>query len=251
MFREMRRKNQLLSEEAAVEVLERGTSGVLAVQGDDDYPYAVPLSYVYGAGKLYFHSAVAGHKLDAIKRNTRVSFCVIDQDMIVPEKFTTYFRSVIVFGTIRLLEDKKEKQLALMLACPYDVPRYQWEEALPLITKCQLCSDRLKEGELPACVGACPTGTLTYGNREELLRKAHGFQLASPQRELSGSSGPGHLFVGSDLIQLTANRRADVMSAENQHFLQLILPLGGGILRRLRGLYRSDGHQQGKADCRQ
>lgn len=114
MFREMRRKNQLLSEETAVEVLERGTSGVLAVQGDDDYPYAVPLSYVYGAGKLYFHSAVAGHKLDAIKRNTRVSFCVIDQDMIVPEKFTTYFRSVIVFGTIRLLEDKKEKQLALM-----------------------------------------------------------------------------------------------------------------------------------------
>ena len=60
-----------------------------------------------------------------------------------------------------------------MLACPYDVPRYQWEEPLPLITKCQLCSDRLKEGELPAGVGACPTGTLTYGNREALLRKAH------------------------------------------------------------------------------
>jgi len=69
MFREMRRKKQLLPEDACIAILQKGTSGVLAVLGDDGYPYAVPLSYVYHAGKLYFHCAKAGHKLDAIQSN--------------------------------------------------------------------------------------------------------------------------------------------------------------------------------------
>lgn len=113
MFREMRRSKQLMSEKDSIAVLERGTSGVLAVSGDDDYPYAVPVSYVYMDGKIYFHGAPAGHKIDSIKRNCKVSFCVIDKDTIVPEKFTTYFRSVIVFGKIRIIEDESEKRSAL------------------------------------------------------------------------------------------------------------------------------------------
>ena len=113
MFREMRRKKQALSMEDAEDILYRGTSGVLAVSGDDDYPYAVPLSYVYDGKKLYFHSARNGHKLDAISRNARVSFCVIDQDQIIPEEYTTYFRSVIVFGTIHIMEDESEKRNAI------------------------------------------------------------------------------------------------------------------------------------------
>lgn len=113
MFREMRRKKQILSMEDAEDILYRGTSGVLAVSGDDDYPYAVPLSYVYDGEKLYFHSARNGHKLDAISRNARVSFCVIDQDQIIPEEYTTYFRSVIVFGTIHIMEDESEKRNAI------------------------------------------------------------------------------------------------------------------------------------------
>lgn len=113
MFREMRRKKQILSMEDAEDILYRGTSGVLAVSGDDDYPYAVPLSYVYDGEKLYFHSAGSGHKLDAISRNARVSFCVIDQDLIIPEEYTTYFRSVIVFGTIHIMEDEAEKRKAI------------------------------------------------------------------------------------------------------------------------------------------
>ena len=60
-----------------------------------------------------------------------------------------------------------------MLACPFEIPRYQWDEALPLITKCQLCVGRLKAGDAPACVSACPTGALTFGDRDELLKKAH------------------------------------------------------------------------------
>ena len=113
MFREMRRKRQALSKEDCADVLNRGTSGVLALAGDDDYPYAVPISYVYDGEKFYFHCARSGHKLDAICRNPKVSFCVIDKDEIVPEEYTAYFRSVIVFGKIRILEDDVEKRSAI------------------------------------------------------------------------------------------------------------------------------------------
>lgn len=115
MFREMRRKRQQMSAEAGKAVLERGTSGVLALAGDDGYPYAVPLSYIYHDGKIYFHSAAQGHKLDAIRRCDKASFCVIDQDEIVPEAYTTYFRSVIAFGRVRLLENESEKLAAIRL----------------------------------------------------------------------------------------------------------------------------------------
>lgn len=113
MFREMRRKKQLLSLEETTAILKRGTSGVLALSGDDGYPYAVPISYVYTEGKFYFHSAKSGHKLDAIRREEKASFCVIDQDQVVPEEYTTYFRSAIVFGRIRVLEDEEEKRGAI------------------------------------------------------------------------------------------------------------------------------------------
>lgn len=120
MFREMRRKKQELSPEECVEILERGTSGVLAVSGDEGYPYAVPLSYVYCDSKIYFHAAKTGHKIDAIRRSNKVSFCVIDCDNIVPEEFTTYFRSVITFGKARILEEDGEKRNAIeKLAAKY------------------------------------------------------------------------------------------------------------------------------------
>ena len=113
MFREMRRKNQLLSMEDTIAVMERGTNGILAVSGDDDYPYAVPMSYIYTDNKIYFHCAKSGHKLDGIKKNAKVSFCVVDQDQNVPEKYTTYFRSAIAFGQARILEDPAEIREAI------------------------------------------------------------------------------------------------------------------------------------------
>ena len=109
----MRRKKQALSKEECAAILNRGTSGVLALAGDNDYPYAVPISYVYDEGKIYFHCAKSGHKLDAVNRKAKVSFCVIDQDQIVPEEYTSYFRSVIVFGTMRILNDDSEKRNAI------------------------------------------------------------------------------------------------------------------------------------------
>lgn len=120
MFRAMRRSRQLLSQEKATEILQRNTSGTLAVLGDDDYPYAVPLSYVFADGKLYMHSAKTGHKVDAVRKHEKASFCVIDQDQIVPKEYTTYFRSVIAFGKVRLLEDEQQmRRAAETLAMKY------------------------------------------------------------------------------------------------------------------------------------
>ena len=108
-FRAMRRKRQQLSDEESVGILQRATSGTLALLGDNGYPYAVPISYVYTEGKLYFHSALNGHKVDAIKNCDKASFCVIDQDDVKPERYTTFFRSVIAFGRIHVIEDETEK----------------------------------------------------------------------------------------------------------------------------------------------
>ncbi len=113
MFRPLRRAGQELSKSETEEVLKRGTSGVLAIVGDDGYPYAVPLSYVYEDDKIWFHCAKTGHKIDALKNDDKTSFCVIDKDGVIPEEYTTYFRSVIAFGRVHMMEDEKEKRKAI------------------------------------------------------------------------------------------------------------------------------------------
>ena len=115
MFRPMRRSAQALGVDACREVLSRGTSGVLALLGDGGWPYAVPMSYAFDGEKLYFHCAREGHKLDAIRREARASFCVVDRDEVVPEEYTTYFRSVIAFGRVRILEDEAQMRAAIEL----------------------------------------------------------------------------------------------------------------------------------------
>ena len=115
MFPAMRRSDKALPEREVFDMLQHCTSGVLALCGKDGYPYAVPMSYVCDGEKLYFHCAKAGHKLDAIRRDPRASFCVIDEDRIVPEEYTTYFRSVIAFGRMRMLEEEGEKRAAIDL----------------------------------------------------------------------------------------------------------------------------------------
>ena len=129
MFHPMRRKRQALSVQDCTAVLERGTSGVLCLHGDEPYPYAVPLSYVYHDGKLYFHCARQGHKLEAIAANPHGCFCVVDQDQVVPDEYTTYFRSVMVFGTLRILEDEGEKNAAIDILgakyAPTDTPEHR------------------------------------------------------------------------------------------------------------------------------
>ena len=94
----------MLSTEDTRAVMGRCTNGFLACLGDEGYPYAVPLSYVYFNNRIYFHSAKTGHKIDAITRDPRVSFAVVDEDTIVSKEYTTYFRSVIAFGRARIAE---------------------------------------------------------------------------------------------------------------------------------------------------
>ncbi len=114
-FRKMRRFRQQLSLAECETILTRATSGTLALSGDNGYPYAVPMSYVYADGKLYFHSAMSGHKVDAIRRCDKASFCVIAGDDVHPSEFTTYFRSVIAFGTIHIVESESERLHAATL----------------------------------------------------------------------------------------------------------------------------------------
>ena len=85
IFRQMRRMRQQLSKEESIGILRKSTAGTLALLGDNDYPYAVPISYVYADGNLYFHSALSGHKVDAIRKCDKASFCVIEQDDVQPE----------------------------------------------------------------------------------------------------------------------------------------------------------------------
>jgi hypothetical protein len=112
MFREMRRSKQLLSTEDTETVMHGCTNGVLACFGDEDYPYAVPLNYVYYDDKIYFHSAKTWHKIEAITKNPKVSFSVVDEDKIVSGEFTTYFRSVIAFGRARTVSGEECKSLS-------------------------------------------------------------------------------------------------------------------------------------------
>lgn len=100
----------MLSQEECEEILTSEPRGVLALLGDYDYPYALPMSHVYVDGKIYFHGAMAGHKNDAVKKYDKASYCVIDEGVRNPDDDWSYiFKSVIVFGRIRTLSDDDEK----------------------------------------------------------------------------------------------------------------------------------------------
>ena len=114
-FRPMRRSRQQLSREETEAILKNGTTAVLAMNGDGGYPYAVPVNYVYKDGKIYFHGAKAGYKFDAMRRDSRVCFCVTGQDEPFPEKLTDLYRSAIVFGRVRLLEGQEMTNAAYAL----------------------------------------------------------------------------------------------------------------------------------------
>ena len=110
MFRPMRRKKKEISEEAAKQLLQKERRGVFAVNGDDGYPYAVPVNYYYSNddNKIYFHGAREGHKVDALKRDDKVCFTVYGNETIKEEAWAPYLQSAVVFGRCRLLEDPEE-----------------------------------------------------------------------------------------------------------------------------------------------
>ena len=108
MFREMLRKKQALSEEECIAVLKMQKRGVLAVLGDEDYPYALPINHYYNDedGHIYFHGAKFGHRVDAVKRHDKVSFCVYDEGFRREGEWALNIKSVIVFGRLVPVEDE-------------------------------------------------------------------------------------------------------------------------------------------------
>ncbi len=115
MFREMRRKKQQIEESECIELLQSAKRGVLAVLGDDDYPYTVPLDFVYEDGVLFFHGAQSGHKLDAVRKHEKVSFCVLSDGIQEENDWWFHFTSVIVFGRIREVTEPEEMVRSLRL----------------------------------------------------------------------------------------------------------------------------------------
>ena len=107
MFREMRRKKQQISQEACIEILKQQKRGVLSMIGEDGYPYGIPLDHWYCEenGKIYFHGAKEGHKIDAIKACDKVSYCVYDEGYRKEGEWALNINSVIVFGRLRPVTD--------------------------------------------------------------------------------------------------------------------------------------------------
>ena len=110
MFRELRRKKNAIGLPTAKALLQSSRRGVLAVNGDNGYPYAVPINYFYDepAQKIYFHGARAGHKFDALQACDKVCFTVLGDETVREEAWTPYLQSVVVFGRCRLLENGPE-----------------------------------------------------------------------------------------------------------------------------------------------
>ena len=109
----MRKKERQLGEAETLALLQKGEYGVLSTVGPDGFPYGVPLSYAFAEGCIWLHSAVEGHKVDNLAQCERVSFCVVGPTQVLPEKFSTRYASVIVFGRVHLCAG--EEQIAGLL----------------------------------------------------------------------------------------------------------------------------------------
>ena len=108
-FRELVRINRKIPEEECTRILKEELRGVLSLIGDGGYPYGMPLNHYYNEedGKLYFHSGMKGHKIDALKQNPKASYCVMDKGYRNEGEWALNIKSVIVFGQIEIIEDKE------------------------------------------------------------------------------------------------------------------------------------------------
>jgi nitroimidazol reductase NimA-like FMN-containing flavoprotein (pyridoxamine 5'-phosphate oxidase superfamily) len=110
MFRPIRKKKNEISTDAAKALLRSSRRGVLAVNGDDGYPYAIPINYLYDEEneKIIFHGAKAGHKVDALKKNDKICFTVFGNEAVKEEAWAPFLQSVVVFGRCHLVESQED-----------------------------------------------------------------------------------------------------------------------------------------------
>jgi nitroimidazol reductase NimA-like FMN-containing flavoprotein (pyridoxamine 5'-phosphate oxidase superfamily) len=108
MFRELVRKKQRLERDEIVRLLLSEKRGVLSLNGDDGYPYAVPMNFLYDeeSGNIFFHSGKRGHKIDALEASDKVSFCVLDGGFVKEGEWALNIKSVVAFGRMRVVEDE-------------------------------------------------------------------------------------------------------------------------------------------------
>lgn len=116
MFKDMRLKKRKISDSESYEILKEGKYGVLSTMNTDGYAYGIPISYVSLDNNIYFHCALKGSKLENIEKNNKVSFCVVGETEIIPEKFTSKYESVVVFGkAVEVYDEEKETALIALL----------------------------------------------------------------------------------------------------------------------------------------
>ncbi len=150
MFRKMRRFKQQISDEECIRILREEPRGVLSMVGDDGYPYGIPLDHWYceDDGKIYFHGAKEGHKLDAIAKCDKVSFCVYDQGFMKEGEWALNIRSVVVFGRISLVTDTDKARKICDAICrkftdDEEYIRKELEHALPRVQCLELTIEHM------------------------------------------------------------------------------------------------------------
>ncbi|MCL2588784.1 MAG: pyridoxamine 5'-phosphate oxidase family protein [Oscillospiraceae bacterium] len=114
MFKDMRRNDRALPEEELFDIMNQAEYGVLSTVGDDNDPYGVPVNFVFFDDHIYFHCALTGHKLENIEHNSKVSFCVVADVSLLPDKFSTKYSSVISFGTASEVTNPVKKKQVLV-----------------------------------------------------------------------------------------------------------------------------------------
>lgn len=133
MFRPIRRKKNIISEDAVKQLLRNGKRGVLAVNGDDGYPYAFPINYFYDEKneKIYFHGAKAGHKVDALKKSDKVCFTVYGNERYVKGDWAPYLQSAIIYGRCQLIQNEQYTEEKIReLAMKYYPTKEEVEEEI-------------------------------------------------------------------------------------------------------------------------
>lgn len=111
----MRRFKQEINQDYCLSIIEKADTGILGLVTPEHEAYQVPLNYAYKEGKLYFHCAKSGKKLDCILFEPQVSFCIIEKDEVLPASFSTRYGSVLIQGEAHLVQDNDEKEAALWL----------------------------------------------------------------------------------------------------------------------------------------
>ena len=157
MFRELTRKKQQLSAEECVRILRTEKRGVLSVNGDDGYPYGMPMNHWYNEadGKLYFHCGKVGHRLESLRVNNKVSFCVYDQGRCPDGEWALNVNSVIVFGTVEIVDDlERITDITTKLSRKFtddeayirhEVEQYARNTLLLVLTPEHICGKKVKE----------------------------------------------------------------------------------------------------------